>query len=72
MVTSSPGLDCLVGGHLLMDIRDEHSSVGCWCLWCGTGLYDGDRITDDGEPVGFIPAFVARVPDGFHRREVAR
>lgn len=65
---TNPGLDCLTGHHLDFDIVDERAElVGSWCSWCGTATYDGDRITEDGEPVGFEPTFVVRVPDGFHR-----
>lgn len=66
--SDSPGLDCIVGRHLFFDIHDERDTVvGDWCPWCGTGTYDGERITDDGRPVGFTPTYRARIPGGFHR-----
>ncbi len=64
----NPGLDCTVGLHLFADIHDEHGGiVGGWCLWCGTAAYDGDRISDDGHPIGFQPTYTVRVPDRWHR-----
>jgi hypothetical protein len=64
----NPSFDCLAGMHLFFDIHDEQGrTVGGWCPWCGTGSYDGDRITGDGRPVGFVPTYRARIPDGFHR-----
>lgn len=66
---TQPGLDCVVGMHLWFEAVDAGGSVaGSWCPWCGTGVTDPDRITDNGEPIGFDPTFVVRVPDGFHRR----
>lgn len=66
---ADPGLDCLTGKCLFVDIVDKKSGevVGCWCLCCGGGSYDGDRVTADGKPVGFRPKFRIRIPDGFHR-----
>lgn len=64
----NPSFDCLTGAHLLFDVHDEHGTVvGGWCAWCGTGAYDSDRITGDGDAVGFVPTLSVRVPDGFHR-----
>jgi hypothetical protein len=64
----NPGFDCITGRHLFFEVYDEDRvHVGGWCPWCGTGSYDGDRITDDGRAVGFTPAFETRIPDGFHR-----
>ncbi len=42
--------------------------VGGWCLWCGTAAYDGERITDDGQPVDFTPVYVARITADWFRR----
>lgn len=68
----NPGLDCITGQHLFFDIHDEQGTViGGWCAWCGTAAYDGDRITDVGDPVGFTPTYRARIPDGFHRYPAA-
>lgn len=68
-MTSQPGIACITGKHIFIDVRDAATGddVGGWCLWCGGGAYDGDRITGDGSPVGFTPRYVARVPDGFFR-----
>lgn len=69
MTRPTAGLACIVGGHLFADILDASTGdlVGDWCLWCGTGVYDGERITVLGQPVGFTPRYQARIPDGFHR-----
>jgi hypothetical protein len=66
---SNPNLACIGGKCLLIDATDDAGSVvGCWCLWCGTATYDGERISDEGQPIGFVPSFTVRLPDGFHRR----
>ena len=64
---SNPSFDCITGRHLFADVHDGEVCVGGWCLWCGTGTYDAERITDDGRTVGFTPTYRVRVPDGFHR-----
>ena len=70
---SNPGLACLCGHHLFVDVLAETGVlVGSWCIWCGTASYDGDLITDNGEPIGFEPTFAVRVPNGFHRRPEER
>ncbi|GAA3765655.1 hypothetical protein [Micromonospora maritima] len=66
-MTTNPSLDCITGRHLFADVFDGEACVGGWCLWCGGGAYDGERITDDGQAVGFTPTYRVRVPDGFHR-----
>lgn len=72
--SKSPGIACLGGKHLLVDVYDaakpkKDGIVVNWCLWCGGGVYDGDHITEDGEPVDFTPKYKIRVPEGFHRLE---
>lgn len=71
----NPSFDCITGGHLLMEVYDaetvetdlpKRQPVGSWCLWCGTGAYDGERITDDG-PVGFTPIYHLHIPATWHR-----
>lgn len=69
-----PGVACFGGKCLLVDVYDaakpkKKGPVACWCLWCGGGSYDGDRVTDDGKPIGFTPKFKIRIPEGFHRIE---
>lgn len=69
---ANPSFDCITGRHLFFEILDGRGgNVGGWCPWCGTGSYDGDRITIDGQAVGFTPRFVVRIPEGFHRGEKA-
>jgi hypothetical protein len=42
--------------HVIAVIEDESgNTVGSWCLICGTAVYDGERITDDGLAIGFQP-----------------
>jgi hypothetical protein len=66
--SNNPSFDCVVGRHLFFDFLDEQgATVGGWCPWCGTGAYDADLVSMEGQPVGFTPTFVARIPDGFHR-----
>ena len=33
----SPGLDCLVRGHIWVT-RQEGAKRASWCLWCGSGV----------------------------------
>ena len=48
--SKAPGLDCLVRGCILMDAKTaDHTTIACWCLWCGGAAYDGDVVTDDGK-----------------------
>ncbi len=72
----NPGYDCIFGRHLNIDIYAPEAgptggrcltAVGGWCVWCGTGAYDPDRITDAGQPVGFTPTLHIRIPAGFDR-----
>jgi hypothetical protein len=64
----SPGLDCITGLHLHVDVFDERGGcVGGWCVWCGTAAYDGDRITEDGRAIGFTASYRMRMADDFHR-----
>lgn len=63
----SPGLACIDGGHLWVDVHDGTGCVAGWCLWCGTAVYDEGKI-DDGRPVGFTPVYTLRLPERFHRR----
>lgn len=69
MSADQPGLACIVGKHLFVDVHDAANGecVGGWCLWCGTAAYDGDRITEEGQAVGFTPTFEVRLPAGFFR-----
>ncbi len=55
MSADRPGLACVVGKHLFVDIYDaaRGECAGGWCLWCGTAAFDGDRITDEGRAEGF-------------------
>jgi hypothetical protein len=55
-----PGIDCLTDGHLFIDWwqqgaflarqktdappPNQHGITACWCLWCGTAVYDGSKV----------------------------
>jgi len=53
------GLDCLTQGHLFVDwmaqgdfvVRQgppgQEAVVACWCLWCGTAVYDDDLVSGE-------------------------
>lgn len=63
------GLECVGDHHLWFTVRDEQNiQVASWCPWCGTGVYNPDRITDDSQPVGFTPQYGVEIPDGWRRR----
>lgn len=61
---SQVGLDCLTDGHLFIDwkaqgdwtIRQKTDPPpaapveACWCIWCGTGVHNGDRDYTDRTP----------------------
>jgi hypothetical protein len=67
---TNPGMACIVGRHLLVEVYDDDPGlcVASWCLWCGTAANNPHKVTSDGQAVGFIPDFRVRVPAGFHRQ----
>lgn len=71
----NPSFDCITGDHILMEVYDDATAetdlpkrqpVGSWCLWCGTGVFDGERITDDGA-CSFTPVYHLHIPATWHR-----
>lgn len=78
--SDNPGFDCVVGAHMTIDVYDADPGaatapretfatnlVGGWCVWCGTGAYDPDRLTDDGQPIGYNPHYRVFIPARFSR-----
>jgi hypothetical protein len=77
----NPSFDCLTGRCLLMSAYDATEifqarirkqprppAVAEWCLWCGGGVSNPDRIDDEtGQALDFTPAYALRVPEGWHR-----
>lgn len=56
----TPGLDCLVRGHLVVTHTQPGAfptypgsgeATASWCVWCGGGVSNEMLFDDDGNPI---------------------
>lgn len=46
--------ECIGAHHMLIAAVNEYTGeiLGSWCIWCGCGVYDQERITPAGRLYG--------------------
>jgi hypothetical protein len=67
-MNENPSFDCITGKHMFAEMLDKDVVALSWCMWCGGGVSDPDKIADDGTPIGFTPTISVRIPADWHRR----